>query len=199
MVNENTGQVLAYGTVEQHSGHRRVDAAAQAQHYLVVAKLLFEFGHSRVDKRFGAPALSGATDACHKVFEQLHAALRVVYFGVELYAPYFFAFYLVGRAGHFGGRGYDVEVGRKLGDGVAVAHPHLCAGFDAAQQRVHLVDLGEIGTAILARVGRLHFATVGIGHKLCAVADSQQRIVTADTVELNPEGFLVVDRERAAG
>ena len=50
VVNEDTGQILADSAVEKHCGHRRIDAAAQSEHYFVVAQLLLELSHGRFDE-----------------------------------------------------------------------------------------------------------------------------------------------------
>ena len=73
VVNENTGKVLADGTVQKHCGNRRVDTTAQAEYHLVVAQLSLEFSNRRFDERSCAPILLGTTDTYYEVFEQFCA------------------------------------------------------------------------------------------------------------------------------
>ena len=44
-------EILADGAVEKHGGYRRVDATAEAEHDLIVAKLLAQSLDCRLDKR----------------------------------------------------------------------------------------------------------------------------------------------------
>ena len=59
------------------------------------------------------------------------------------------------------------------GDGVAVAHPHLRAQFEASEEGAVEVDGLKMGTTILTAVGLLDAPTEGVADILCAVADAQ--------------------------
>ncbi len=73
----------------------------QAEHHLVVAKLLAQLGHCGLYERLGGPVQLAAADVGHEVAQYLHAALRVIYLGVELHAPSLLAFCPVGCVRHF--------------------------------------------------------------------------------------------------
>ena len=86
VVDKYTCETVADSLVEQNGSHRRVNAAAETEYYLVVAELLAQFGHGAFDEAFGAPRAVGTAYAHGEVAQQSHAAFAMVYLGVELYA-----------------------------------------------------------------------------------------------------------------
>ena len=128
MVYEDTGEVLADGTVEQYGCHGRVYAARQAQNHAVIAQLLFQFGNRCLYKRGCAPFLLATADVDHKVLQQQRALDAVEYLRMELYGPDAFSAnrgIAVGCIAHVVGGGDALETIGDGGDGVAVAHPYL--------------------------------------------------------------------------
>ena len=87
VVNEDAGQILAYGAVQQHGCHRRVNTARQAENHAVVAQLGFQLVHSGLHKRCGTPVLLTAADAHHEILQQQAALCGMEHLGVELHAP----------------------------------------------------------------------------------------------------------------
>ena len=116
VINEDAGEVAADGTVEQHCSNRRVNTARKTKHHLVVAKLLAELTHRRLNERFGAPVLSGTADADNKILQQLHSAQRMVHLRMELHAPCAFAADAVGSHAHF----FSVEAMTLKSEGMEV-------------------------------------------------------------------------------
>ena len=55
VVDEDAGEAVADGAVQEYGGHGGVYAAAESEDHAVVADLLFERGYGGVDKRVGAP------------------------------------------------------------------------------------------------------------------------------------------------
>ena len=125
VVDEDTREVLADGTVEQGSADAGVHTAGKTEDDAVVAELLFQLLDGGVDKRGRTPLLTAAADVDDKVAEQLSALCGVVHLGVELHAPHGVG--VAGKGGvlHVGGGADDMIVARDGGDRVAVAHPHL--------------------------------------------------------------------------
>ena len=121
------------------------------------------------------------------------------YFWMELYAPEFFTFCLISCYCYLVGRSNDFKVFGDSCNGISVAHPHLRVFADAFQQRILVVELGQMCTSVFTCVGRFNFTSVGIRHKLCAVADTQDRIFAANIGQINFEGLFIVYRERASG
>ena len=87
MIDENAGQILSDGTVQQHCGDTRIDTARQTENYAVVAQLLLQFGDRRIDKRGGTPLLFRASTIDHEILQQLRSLQTVEYFGMELDGP----------------------------------------------------------------------------------------------------------------
>ncbi len=197
VVHEDTGEVRAYGTVEQHGCHGGVHAAAEAEDDTVVAELSLEFGHGGLDERFGTPRARCAADAHGEVLKQLHAALAVEHLGVELHAPHT-GIGLEGGELHLGSRGHAAPALGKGGDGVAVTHPHLCALGDVLEERTGMVDIGQACAAVLTRRRRLDGAAVAVRHELGAIADTQHRNCLIDFSDIDTVGVLVVHRQRTA-
>ena len=198
VIDEDASEVFADGAVEQYGAHGGIHAAGEAEDDAVVADLLFQFGHGGVHEGGGAPGLVATADAHHEVLEQLGALGGVEHFGVELHAPYGLVLKLVGGVFHLVGGGNLPAVVGKFGDGVAVAHPDLRVRVEALEQGVVMVELSEVGAAVLAAAGGLHASAIGVGHILGAVADAEDGQASADGGEIYLEGLLVIDAEGRA-
>ena len=125
VIHKDTSQVLANRLVEQHGSHGAVDTTRKAQDNLVVAQLLFQTRYGIVDEGIRRPVAFAATNAKGEVSQHLWAFLGVEHLGMELHRVGLLAFNLVGSILHIVGRSDDASARRQLGDGVAMAHPHL--------------------------------------------------------------------------
>ncbi len=96
------------------------------------------------------------------------------------------------------GGGHHVHAFADGGDGVAVAHPYLCADFDAGHQGVGAVHPAEYGATIFAGGSRLDTSAALIGHQLGAVADAQYGVARYKSFGVYLKGLIVVDREGTA-
>ena len=122
----------------------------------------------------------------------------MIYFGVELYAPYFFVLYLVcGYLDVFSGC-YCLEV---VGDGgyrIAVRHPHLTVVGDSGKEGVGLVERTEVRPAVFACSCRTDFSAVCVCYVLRSVTDSENGVFADYTGKVGFERVFVIDREGAA-
>ena len=85
VVDEDAGELVADRLVDQHGGHRAVDAARQPADDAPLADLGADLGDlARTEVRH-APVAGQAGDAAHEVADQLRAARRVRHLGVELH------------------------------------------------------------------------------------------------------------------
>ena len=174
VIDEDTGELVADGAVNQRGGHGGIDAARQTQNHFVAADLLADFGHGFVDVVGHRPAWFGIANVQHKAVEQGAALLGVGYFGVELDAVKLFGgvFHHSNRAGERVAD--DAEAFRQFGHFVAVAHPHVervgLAVRKAARELA--VDGFHLGVTELALVAGGDFAAEVVRHKLHAVADA---------------------------
>ena len=173
VIDEDAGEVLADGFVEKDGGHARIDAAGEAEDHLVVAQLCLEFGHGGLDEGVGTPVLLAAADIDHEVAQQLATLERVEHLGVELHGPDGLLRRGIGGEAHVGRRGDALAVRGDGRDGVAMAHPHLRLGLESLEEGIAGLEVLQVGAAILATVGGLHLTSIGMGDKLCAVADAE--------------------------
>ena len=174
VVDEDAGQALAHGPVDDQGGDERIDAAAQAAENAPAAGGLADFGGFSFDERAHVPIGNQAGDFEEKIGQDLEAFLRVDDFGMELDAVEIALRILDhGRPGVAGPAG-DVETGREFFDGIAVAHPDLFQVLEAGQKPAAAQD-PERGEAVFALGGRGDLAAEEMGHELEAVADAEDR------------------------
>ena len=136
VVNEDTGEAVADGTVEQDGGHAGVNTAGKSEDDAVIAQLLFQLGHGAVDKRGGTPFLSASANVDHEVLQELRALHGVEHLGVELNGEYCFGWAPESGVLHVLGRTDHLEALGDGSNGVAVAHPYLRVLFKAFEERV---------------------------------------------------------------
>ncbi len=182
VVDEDAGQLVADGAVQQSGDDGGIDAAGQAEYHFVAA----HFGTHPADGFFDivrhVPVGAAAADVVHKARDNGLALQGVGDFGMELYAVE--SARLVGHAGNRrGGVGTDdPETGRQFGDLVAVAHPHVEQAVPFVVGPVlNIAQQGRV--ALGADFGITEFALGGVfdlaaelrRHGLHAVADAQHR------------------------
>ena len=199
VVNEDTGEAVADGAVEEHGGHGTVHAARETEDYAVVAKLGFKFIDCCLHERGGAPVLSAAADAYHEVAQQEAALQAVEHLGVELHAPQLLAFSLIGGVDDLFCRGDGAEALGEGGDGVAVAHPYLRVVGKALEERVLMVEGAKVRPPVLAALGAFHASAVSVRHVLCAVADAENGEASANAAKIYLESLGVVHAVRRTG
>ena len=138
MVDEDTREILADSLVEEDSRHRGVDATRESQDDLVITQLSTKLCYSALDEGCWRPV---TTDACYleEVVEDLETFFRVEGFGMELDSPRTLAINTEGCCLYVLSAGYDTEVLRQGGDGVAVGHPDDTARGDTLEELIILV------------------------------------------------------------
>ena len=180
VVDEDAGQAIADGAVQQRRHHGGVDTARQREQDPVAAEPAAHPRDAVVDDRARRPARPATADVVHEPAQDARALPGMGHLGMELHAVEAAPF--VGDAGD--GRavgGCDArEPGRQRAHAVAVAHPHV---EQAVAFGVHLVlDAGEqprmparadLRVAELALVRGLDLSTELCRHRLHAVADSE--------------------------
>ena len=67
MIDEDAGEAVADGLVQQDGSDRRVDTARESQNDAVVAQLCLQFGHGAVDERCSTPLLARTADVDDKI------------------------------------------------------------------------------------------------------------------------------------
>ena len=157
MVDENAGELIANGAMDERRGDRGIDTAGQAEDDFLAAHLFADAGDGLVDVVAHDPIRLRAANVEHKAIEDGPALHGVRDFGVELHAVEAARF--VGHAGNRAGRGagHELEARRQLGERVAVAHPHLehAVAFSGAE----ILDaLQQFRMAARAHFGVAEFA-----------------------------------------
>ncbi|KAF0806036.1 cytosine deaminase [Alcanivorax xiamenensis] len=179
VVDEDAGELVADGFVQQRGSDGGVDAAGEAEDDVVGADLFLDGGDGVVDDLGRGPEGVAGADVADEAFEDAAALEGVGDFRVELDAVE--AFFVVGHAGDgaaVGGGGDDEAVGH-FADAVAVAHPDVQvfgAGFfvvDDAVEQLAAVGFGDAGVAEFVFFTGDDGAAQLLGHGLHAVADAQ--------------------------
>ncbi|MNK45244.1 hypothetical protein D3C87_639980 [compost metagenome] len=180
VVDEDAGELVADGLVDQRGGNRRVHAAGQAQDDFVGADLLADAGDGFGDVVGHVPVARAFADFVHEAGQHGLALNGVRDFGVELDGVEAAVF--VGHAGDGTRRRgrHQLEARGQLGDLVAVAHPDLQHAmafgrvevFQAFQQLGVAVG-ADFGVAEFAMVREADHAAQLLRHGLHAVADAQ--------------------------
>ena len=199
VADEDTGQVVADGLVEEHACDRGIHAAAQAEDDLVVPESFPQFRHRGFDERSRRPVSLAAADAEGEIGQHLRAFRRVKDLRMELDRVGRLSGDLVGRVGDIGGRSDDLGAFRKPGNRVSVGHPHLRMRRDILHQgRIRTDDI-QHRAAVFAGDGTLDIAAVFPGEVLGAVADAQERNLPLDAAQVHLRGVCVTHGAGTAG
>jgi len=175
LVDEDAGEPLADGLVDEHGSDRRIDAAREAEDRLVGQPHLFaDATHLLFDDRSRSPVRRAVAGLVEEVLEDVDPARRVHDLGVELDGVEPALAVLNGGDGRaVGGR----EGAEPLGGGrdrVAVTHPTLLlAGEAVEEQAVARHAQGRLAELADARLR--HRPTQLQSHELGAVADAEDR------------------------
>ena len=140
----------------------------------------------------GAPG-----DLVEEVLQDLLPVGRVDDLGVELDGIEPAARVLERRDRRRGGRGGDAGAGRRLRDGVAVAHPDDLVRREVVEER-RLAER-RLGLAVLGDVVRLDVAAEVARHHLHPVTDPERRDPELEHVRVHLRRALGIDRGRPAG
>ena len=177
VIDEDAGQRVADGLVNQHGGDGAVDAARKAAEHAPLPDLLLDRARGLAAEGRHGPVGLEPGDLVQEIRDQLRAVGRMHDFEVELHAVEAALFVGDAGVGRVLGLADDLKAGRQARHAVAVAHPDLMAPADRpdpVEERALRHDL-EIGAAEFAVVAGLDLAAELLGHKLLAVADGQNR------------------------
>ena len=201
VIDEHAGELIADRLVDEHGGDRGVDAAGQPADHFALADLPADLVDRLVLERTHGPVAGAAGDVAHEVAQHRRAVRRVHHFEVELRGVELARF--VGdhgdrRVGRGAGRGKSLG---RLGDAVAMAHPHRIALADlpdavVQRRRFRHLDLGAAEFAVVAALDR---AAELVRHGLLAVADAEHRHAGLVDRHRRERRVLVEHRCRPAG
>ena len=170
MIDEDAGELIAHGSMNQQCGHGRVNATGQATEDLLIADLSTNSSDLLVDYMLGRPGAVLTTDVVGEALEHVGTGgsvndLRVELDRVELALDVF----------HGGNRrarcaGSGAKPGRHGDHRVVVAHPARVRRRKALEQ--HRIGLDfELGLAELSRSTTSDFASERLRHRLHAVTN----------------------------
>ncbi len=198
VVDEDAGEAIADGALDEDSGNGGVDAAGKAAEGVAGGTdLLTDAVDGGLDEVGGGPVLRGAAEVDNEVAEEFSSLARVGDLGVELDGPHAVLRVLDGGHG-VAGAGDDLEAGCERFGVVAVAHPDLEGGGEALEEGA-LGGGMDLGVAVLAGGCGDDAATEVMGHELQAVADAEQRNAGLEDGWVGLGGGAVIDRAWAAG
>mgnify|MGYP000520507625 CR=1 FL=1 len=201
VVDEDAGQLIADGLVDQHRCDRTVDAAREAADHLLVAHLGPDPGDRLLAVGPHRPVALEAREA-HEILVELRALRRVVHLGVELHRIEMARGIAGDGEGRVGRGAEHLKARRDLRDMVAVAHPDLLAALlePAVEDRQTLRRGGHEGAAEFGgAVAAFDLAAEAVHHHLLAVADPEDRHAEVEHARGGHRRALGEDRGRAAG
>ncbi len=199
VVDEHAGQLVADGAVHQGSRHRGVHPAGQPADRPPVTDLLADRGHRLVHDGRGGPLRTDTGDLVQEPAQHLLTVRRVHHLGVVLHTGQPAVEVFEGSDRSVVGRGGDGEALGCLAHRVAVAHPHRVVAGQLRVQRAAVTADGQLGAAVLAGTGVLHRAAERGGHRLEAVADTEDRDARVEQLRIDLRRAVGVDAGGTAG
>jgi hypothetical protein len=125
IIDEDTGELVADGAVEQSGSDATIDAAAEAEKHMGVADLIADLLADLLDKRAHRPIFRALADGEEKIREEILSLGCVGDFGVKLEAVEFFLGVFDGGERGVFGSGDGAEAFGELGQFVAVTIPDV--------------------------------------------------------------------------
>ena len=197
VVDEHAGQLVADRLVDEQRRHGRVDATREPADDALRADLGPDPLDLLLDHGGGRPRRRSTGDLVEEVLEDLLPVGRVHDLRVELDGIETTARVLERRDRRRRGRRGDAGAGRRLRDGVAVAHPDDLIRREIVEER-RLAER-RLGLSVLGDVVRLDVPAEIAGHHLHPVTDPERRDAELEHVGIHLRRTLGVDRGRPAG
>ena len=174
MVDENTGQLLAHGTMHEGRGHGGIHAPGQSADHAGVSHLLSDRFDRFLDEGVHRPILPAAANLDQEIFQDPGTAFRVNHLGMELQAPNGRVAMANGREGGMAAARNDLETRREGQHAIAMTHPdHVFAlAIEPPEEGVIPLDL-QMGASVFAIFRRLHLSAQSQDQQLKPVADAE--------------------------
>ncbi len=201
VIDKHAGELVVDRLMDQHGRDGGVDAARQAADHPAGADLAADFLDRLVPERPHGPVAGAARDVAHEIAQQRGAVGRMRHFEMELGGVEFALLVRDRGDRRVGGRGDGVKALRRLGDPVAMAHPHrifLALAPHAIEQRAILGHL-YFGAAEFAMMAALDLAAKLVRHGLLAIADAEHGQASPVKFRRRQRGVGVKDRGGTAG
>ena len=199
VVDVDAGEPVADRLLHDRGRHGRVDAAGEAADRAAVrADLLADPLDLLVGDVADGPGLAAARDVPEEVLEDPLPVLGVQHLGVPLHTGEPAVDVLERRHRRTRRRREHGEVVRRRGHRVAVGHPHVVLGRDAAEQGAGMAHV-DPGAAVLPRAGLGDRAAQPLRHQLEAVTHAEDRRTGLEDGRVEARRALRVDRRRPAG
>jgi hypothetical protein len=174
VVDEDAGQPVAEGPVDQGGRDGRIHPSAQPAHGAAVSDPGANRRHGLVDEGLHGPRSAAAADPVDEVGQDPIAVLGVDHLRVELEAEDRPPGVTDRGEGGVLAAGQHLEVPRQAHHAVAVTHPApaLGAALHLREEPMPGLDLQE-RAAVLVAAGRLHHTPEAVGQDLEPVADPE--------------------------
>ena len=197
VVDEDAGELVADGLVDEQRGDRRVDAAGEAADDAVATDLRTDPLHLLLDHGGRRPGRGRAGDVVEEVLQQVLAVRRVHDLGVELDAVELPLRILERCDRRRRGRPRHDSAFRRRDDRVAVAHPDDLLLGQPCEERARTAV--ELGLAEFGRTRARDLAAQLERQQLRAVTDPERRDPEVEDRLVDSRRALGVDRGRASG
>ena len=197
VVDEDTGQLRPDGPLHQRRGDGRVHTSGQRTKHPAVPHLGADVRDGLVDHVLGGPVGGQPRDVEQEVFQHLLTPLGVRNLRVPLHPRQFPhpALECCDRGARRARQ--HMETLRGAGNGIPVAHPHIERVREGRQEFAAVLDgQGRATVLALPRLG--HRPAQGLGHRLEAVADPENRDSGLEQRRIDLRGVIGIDRRRPA-
>jgi hypothetical protein len=177
VVDEDAGELVADGLVDEQGRDGRVDTARERAEHALVSDLSADPSRFLLDHRRGRPERRRIGDVVQKPFQDLHPVRGVEHLRMELDAVDPVGVVLERGDRRRWGRGDDTRALGRRDDRVAMAHPDDLLPWQVGEEAAPLVRDLERGPSELRRVGAIDPAAEVSSHELHPVADAEHRHV----------------------
>ena len=151
VVDEDAGELVADGAMDEDGGHGGIDAAGEAADDAAVADLLADGGDGFVDEALRCPVGRESADVEDEVAQDGGSLPGVVHLGMELHGVVLARGIFEGGFG-VGGLRDEVEAWRKFFGFVAVRHPDVQRAGETFEEGAVVAEEFDVGVSVLALV-----------------------------------------------
>ena len=197
-IDENADSLSGNGLRQKSGANGGVNAAGKTENNALVSDLLADSGNLFFNEIVHVVVAKGVAVVVDKVAEHGFAVFGGVHLRVELGSHKAPAFVNNGGKGAVLGGGGKGKALRHGNNAVGVAHQNKLL-LVKSLEKLHLRVDFHSGSAVFAGGAGLNLSAEGIGHKLCAVANSHNGNAEIENFRVAAQGFVRINAVGASG
>ncbi len=198
VIDEDAGQLIADGFMEQYGRHAGIHPAGEAQDDMLLADLSANLLNRHLAVGTHGPGFAATTNLMDEIAQNLLSPGSMGHFRVELEsieaALAVFHSGVIGVIGH----GHSFEAGGQMGHLVAVGIPDLDFFLQRLEKRAARILNPQDSLAVFTADTRLDLAAQGFSQELQTVADTEHRHLEVKDSGIRLGGIGSVNTGRAA-